>query len=43
MKIIQITATYSTKDEMEMIFGLGEDNKVYFWDMDTERWVLAIV
>ena len=34
MKITQIVTA-----ENEGFYGLGEDNKLYFWDYDTGAWI----
>jgi hypothetical protein len=44
MKIIQIT-TYlsgSVYDIFSEIYGLGDDNKVYYWSAKTGEWKLFV-
>lgn len=43
MKIIQITATSAWSDSMrdvhERIYGLGDDQNMYVWDIDSGEWL----
>jgi len=42
MKIVQIT-TDVNGDRYELtseVYGLGDDNKVYYWNSNTTEWVL---
>jgi hypothetical protein len=40
MKIVQISAISSESEEKDMIYGLGDDNKIYRWKYSAEKWVL---
>ncbi len=44
MKIIQITTDVSGYSEeiYSEVYGLGDDNKVYFWSAKTGEWKLWI-
>lgn len=39
MKILQI-ATTSDTDNTTYVFGLGDDNKIYYWESELGEWVL---
>lgn len=41
-KIIQISAISGSQDAVETVFGLSDDNKVYWWDRSTQTWALHI-
>lgn len=41
MQIVQITATLSSGNPRAgaVVYGLGKDNKLYFWSMDQHIWI----
>lgn len=41
MNIKQIAIDSSETPSIGFLFGLGDDNKVYKWDLRTAEWVLA--
>lgn len=41
-KIINITSIIDNRaDEMASIYGLADDNKIYYWSIKTLKWELA--
>lgn len=40
VKIIQISAISSLENDKDMIYGLGDDNKLYRWKYSREKWAL---
>jgi hypothetical protein len=39
-KITSITSSYNVTDGVDTIYGLGDDNRVYWWDADAVSWQL---
>lgn len=40
MKILQISSVRAIKGKGYVTFGLGDDGRVYFWNVNTTDWVL---
>lgn len=39
-EIVQISAIYNPTVDEEIVFGLGKDNKTYWWSAKEECWKL---
>lgn len=40
MQITNITSTYDGDKGITMVYGLGDDNNVYYWDTFGKKWAL---
>jgi hypothetical protein len=39
-KILSISASYNSADQVDTVDGLGEDGRIYWWDGDNVSWQL---
>jgi len=38
VSIKNISVSYNVDDKVDTVYGLGEDNCVYWWNTDTSNW-----
>jgi hypothetical protein len=46
VKIVQISAIYRDPSKFinpQLVYGLGEDNQIYFWNMEKNEWELETI